>query len=1342
MELRKTVKSVTFLRFLACLLTAALFAGNCPIVPAQAETMQEQEEKSESQESALFKHPGLLHTEESFEKMKGNIQNQVQPNLETWDLLNSDGFSDAGWNPRPAETVVRGGDGDNRAGFYIDIRRAYQNALIWKISGSEEHGEAACRILNAWSGTMKSLTGNADRFLASGIYGYTLSNAAELMRDHPGFQYEPMKELLLNVFYPMNDDFLKNHNGAHIGNYWANWDLCNIAAMMSIGIFCDREDIYRQALNYYKTGTGNGSIYNAMPYVYEGNLAQWQESGRDQGHTTFGISLCEVICETAWNQGDDLYGLSDNRLLKAAEYVARYNYLEEELPYSAYEWLKGQSGQSEWQSVLSNVSRGIRRLIYSMVYNHYVNRKGLKAPGLEQALKSSDGNHVIEGAQANGDELGWQTLTYANLSGRVEDRRIQGDFADGVYRMRSVLTGKSLVDQDGILASAQKGSKLEEWWEFRNKGDGEYIVTNVSTGRTLQVCSDDNEENDSEYYSYGTIIGTGQADGSLAQNFAFVKNHDTGDYRIISTINYCVLSLKDNKTEDSASIIQDRNRSGVGQKWIIEKASELGAEFHFDDETSGFSSDNALAKGNYSLAAHGSGKALSLNGTSHFLTVESKTGGSILDSAEEFTVSFEAKPESGASNWMFYAAPAGNSGADGTESCLGILENNGTITVERQKNGSSDSSIIRAQAATEEWYHVAVVFAREETILYINGQEKARQALQHSVSDILGAGSLLQIGKADRGTGAYYQGLMDNFKMTGHAMNSSEVMAEAADYVKTELPEILAEFNFDDEKTGFAGEAAEAKGSYSLKEHNSGKALYLNGQKDCLRITGKDGSTLVPGGLVKEMTVFLQAKKEGGNGWVFYAAPNDYAQNYLYEKYLGILDNDGKVLAERYANQGERLPTASGASQAGQWHYIAAVFTETEIILYDNGEETARTANDVPLQDILGSSSVFYIGKANWGNGEYFQGMIDNYKVVSRAWSKEEIKAEMEKCEGQAGIVFTELDAKIAEASAIEAGKYTEETFRALQTAIESARTVRNTAASQKEVDQAVENLQKAVYALREKGSEDLLVERVELAPSDKSLTVGEQLTLQVKISPENAKNQELDWSSTNPAVARASGKTVTAVGPGEAVITAKAKDGSKAQASVKVKVTLNPVKMKKAVQQSNKKYVTISYGKVTGAAGYDIYRSTKAAGGYQFIGSSSKTTYVDKKAAAGKTYYYKAVAKAKTENCNSTISGTYAKVKVLAVPKVKVRSQRGGRLTVSWKKVSGASGYVVYTSNKKSKGFKAAKTVKKAKTVKAAVQAKKNVKKLYVKIRPYYSEKGRKVFGTYSKSVSITVMK
>lgn len=156
---------------------------------------------------------------------------------------------------------------------------------------------------------MKGVSGNADRYLASGIYSYELANAAEIMRNHPSFDVDAMKELLLNVFYPMNDAFLKNHNDAHIGNYWANWDLCNIASMMSIGIFCDRENIYNQALTYYKTGLGNGSLYNTMPYVYEDGTAQWQEAGR-----------------------------------------------------------------------------GSVRPVYSMVYNHYVNRKGLSAPTLKAIL--------------------------------------------------------------------------------------------------------------------------------------------------------------------------------------------------------------------------------------------------------------------------------------------------------------------------------------------------------------------------------------------------------------------------------------------------------------------------------------------------------------------------------------------------------------------------------------------------------------------------------------------------------------------------------------------------------------------------------------------------------------------------------------------------------------------------------------------------------------------------------------------------------------------------------------------------------------------------------------------
>jgi hypothetical protein len=51
---------------------------------------------------------------------------------------------------------------------------------------------------------------------------------------------------------------------------------------------------------------------------------QLQESGRDQAHAQLGIGLLAALCETARNQGDDLYSTDDNRLLKGFEYKASY----------------------------------------------------------------------------------------------------------------------------------------------------------------------------------------------------------------------------------------------------------------------------------------------------------------------------------------------------------------------------------------------------------------------------------------------------------------------------------------------------------------------------------------------------------------------------------------------------------------------------------------------------------------------------------------------------------------------------------------------------------------------------------------------------------------------------------------------------------------------------------------------------------------------------------------------------------------------------------------------------------------------------------------------------------
>ena len=67
---------------------------------------------------------------------------------------------------------------------------------------------------------------------------------------------------------------------------------------------------------------------------------QCQESGRDQQHTQLGLGHLAEACEVAWNQGLDLYGESDNRLLKGFEYTARYN-LDQDVPFVPYAEVTG-----------------------------------------------------------------------------------------------------------------------------------------------------------------------------------------------------------------------------------------------------------------------------------------------------------------------------------------------------------------------------------------------------------------------------------------------------------------------------------------------------------------------------------------------------------------------------------------------------------------------------------------------------------------------------------------------------------------------------------------------------------------------------------------------------------------------------------------------------------------------------------------------------------------------------------------------------------------------------------------------------------------------------------------
>jgi len=369
---------------------------------------------------ATFTHPGMLHNAGDINRAKVRVAAGTDPWLSGWNKLTANSHSQSTWTNRATATIIRGGDGQNYSLLYNDIAAAYQNALRWKVGGTEANAVCAANILNAWSTTLTSVTGNADRFLAAGLYGWQFANACELMRDYSGFNLAAAQQMLANVFYPLNNSFLTNHNDACITNYWANWDLCNMASILAIGILNEDSAKYDQAVTYFKSGAGNGSIAHAVPYLYTDSdgyaLGQWQESGRDQGHTVMGMGQMGAVCEMAWNQGDDLYSYDSRRFMKAAQYVAKYN-SGSDVPFTTYTWGTGQSCASSSQTVISSASRGQIRPVWAMLHFHYNRRIGLDdkyISAMYYNLVAPEGGGGDYGSDSGGyDQLGFGTLMYA-----------------------------------------------------------------------------------------------------------------------------------------------------------------------------------------------------------------------------------------------------------------------------------------------------------------------------------------------------------------------------------------------------------------------------------------------------------------------------------------------------------------------------------------------------------------------------------------------------------------------------------------------------------------------------------------------------------------------------------------------------------------------------------------------------------------------------------------------------------------------------------------------------------------------------------------------------------------
>lgn len=161
----------------------------------------------------------------------------------------------------------------------------------------------------------------------------------------------------------------------------------------------------------------------------------------------------------------------------------------------------------------------------------------------------------------------------------------------------------------------------------------------------------------------------------------------------------------------------------------------------------------------------------------------------------------------------------------------------------------------------------------------------------------------------------------------------------------------------------------------------------------------------------------------------------------------------------------------------------------------------------------------------------------------------------------------------------------------------------------------------------------------------------------------------------------------------------------------------------------NNGKAISIKWNRNKNATGYKVYRlnSKKKYVQVKTIKGNKKTAFKDTKVKSSKIYYYKLKAY-RTYNGYGTVLSDYSKQVFspcgLYATTVKTKSF-SGKITVRWSKVSSASGYKVYQSKSKNKGYKCvAKTTKRSYTTK---KLPKN-KTYYFKVQPYKSYKGKEI--------------
>ena len=374
-----------------------------------------------------FVHPGIYNSQAELDQIKANVNGfaphpmkdgwQAMLNSRSKSVTGSMNYSSLDWAPHSVAVVDPKSDDKQR--LFDDGMAVYAQALAWVVTGKQAHADKAIEICNAWSAVLEDLVVENGDVYPSLFNSWSANNwaaGAEIIRHYnhgaAGWKATDIAEFedVCGVFERLTLEWMGN-----IGVYGCqNQILSTARTQLPLGVFLDDQALFDRGIRLlygceYDSRDAqerHGHAVNLLGFTVASN-GEIMEFNRDAAHGTGSfnslVNAAEILRHQTVRPEYRLYDLKlamdgDKvpRLLLGSEFAAN-SYVNSPTPITR-------------SKRFVNRHNGIRYSEMILDYYKHLSPESYPVSMIEKV------NARIRPMPTNGYDIGWTTLTHADLS--------------------------------------------------------------------------------------------------------------------------------------------------------------------------------------------------------------------------------------------------------------------------------------------------------------------------------------------------------------------------------------------------------------------------------------------------------------------------------------------------------------------------------------------------------------------------------------------------------------------------------------------------------------------------------------------------------------------------------------------------------------------------------------------------------------------------------------------------------------------------------------------------------------------------------------------------------------